>query len=138
MWSVAAPPSEIDARWRVALAAWRPAGVLAAVDRRRVALVGDDRRARPLDDRREAAGVVAVLVGHQHRRHVVEGKARCLEALGELIDGGGEAPIEHQESAFGLDRGRVERHLAILERDTERECVNVVGKVYQPHVGARP
>ena len=80
---------EIDARWRVALAAWRPTGVLAAVDRRRVALVGDDRRARPLDDRREAAGVVAVLVGHQHRRYVVEGEPRIVKALGELIDGDG-------------------------------------------------
>jgi hypothetical protein len=100
--------------------------------------VGDDRRPRPLDDRRETTGVVAVLVGHQHRRHVLEGEPRIVEALGELIDGGPEARIEHPESAFGLDRRRVERHLTVLERDTERECVNVVEKVHQPHVGARP
>ena len=100
--------------------------------------MGVDDGIGPADHFAECPRVVAVLVGHQHRRHVLEGEPRIVEALGELIDGGPEARIEHPESAFGLDRRRVERHLTVLERDTERECVNVVEKVHQPHVGARP
>jgi hypothetical protein len=119
---------EIDTRGRIPFPIGRPAGIVATVDRRRIAFVGDDRRPRLLDHPREATGVVAVLVGEKDRRHVIGIESSIVEALGELIDGLWKACIEHQQSAFGFDGRWVQRHLAVFDRDIERERMNVFGK----------
>ena len=75
---------EVDPRGRIPLTVVRAARVLAAVDDGTGALVSDDRRSGSVDDGRQATGVVAVLVGYQDRRDVVETETGLVEARFEL------------------------------------------------------
>lgn len=91
--------------------------------------MGVDDGAGPVDQLRERARVVAVLVGDQRRADVVQGQPCVGEPLLELVEFAGVADVDQQEAGRRLDGCGVDRDgsLALLDGlcqavDALQEC----------------